>query len=337
MRNAKYLIGIGIIAALLIAGYFAFRDLLSPTLDVVHPRRGVAVEAVYATGTVEPTVMMPIAARTTARLVALNVDEGAVVKKGQILGRLEDQDLQNSLAALQAEEEFNREDYHRDAAMLAQNAIARAVVDRARSNWLAARANVERARNQQDFMKLLAPSNGVIIKRDGEIGELIPVNQAVFWMAARSLLRISAEVDEEDISHVHIGQNALLRADAIPGRVMYGEVQSITPKGDPVARSYRVRISLPADTPLMIGMTAEANIVIHRNPHALLVPLSALRGTDIWRVEGGRLRMVSVVLGAKDTESVEIVRGLSERDVVLRDPPAQPTEGGRARTRLVAQ
>src|SRR6185437_5419894 len=51
----------------------------------------------------------------------------------------------------------------------------------ARSDWLAARANAERARNQQDFMKLVAPSAGVVIKRDGEIGELVPVNQPVFW------------------------------------------------------------------------------------------------------------------------------------------------------------
>lgn len=337
MRKRFYFIAAIVVAVLAIAGFFALRTFIGQTLDVVHPRVGEAVEAVYATGTVEPTVMMPIAARTTARLVVLNVDEGAQVKKGEILGRLEDQDLLNSLRAVEAQEQFTREDYRRDMAMLSQGAIAKAVVDRARSDWLAARANAERARNQQDFMKLVAPSAGVVIKRDGEIGELVPGNQPVFWLAVHSALRVSAEVDEEDISRVRAGQPVLLRADAVPGRVMRGIVQAITPKGDPIARSYRVRIALPPDTPLMIGMTTEANIVIRRAAHALLVPSTAIKGTTVWRVVDGRLRATPVVPGAKDTDSVEIIRGIASGDVILLNPPERPIEGARVATRLVGQ
>ena len=54
----------------------------------------------------------------------------------------------------------------------------------------------------------------------------------------------------------------LIRADAFAGKVFHGRVQSITPMGDAVARSYRVRIELAEDTPLLIGMTAETNIII---------------------------------------------------------------------------
>ena len=56
-----------------------------PAVIVVHPRRGPAVQSVYATGTVEPTVMVPISARSAARLVELAADEGSVVAKGQAL------------------------------------------------------------------------------------------------------------------------------------------------------------------------------------------------------------------------------------------------------------
>lgn len=337
MRTSSYFIAAGVVTGLAVAGYLAVRFLGSHTMAIVHPRVGEAVEAVYATGTVEPSVMMPIAARTTARLTVLNVDEGANVKKGQVLARLEDQDLLNSLRALEAEEQFARQDYRRDLAMLKQSAIAKVVVDRARSNWLAARANTERARNQQDFMKLVAPSDGVVIKRDGEIGELIAVNQPVFWLAVHSPLRVSAEVDEEDISRIRIGQSVLLRADAAPGRVMHGTVQAVTPKGDPIARSYRVRIALPADTPLMIGMTTEVNIVIRREAHALLIPLTAVRGTTVWRVIDGRLRAASVVIGAKDANSVEVLRGIGRDDAILLNPPEGPVEGMRVDTRLVQQ
>jgi membrane fusion protein, multidrug efflux system len=76
---------------------------------------------------------------------------------------------------------------------------------------------------------------------------------------------------------------------AFQGQVFNGAVQSVTPKGDAVARSYRVRISLPKDTRLKIGMTAEANIVLHENKDAPLVPSGAVNGGGLWTVEDGRL------------------------------------------------
>ena len=88
--------------------------LLRPTaVSVVHATRGPAVEAVYGTGTVEPTVMIPIAGRITARLAQLYVDEGAAVKKGDLLVRFEDQDLLGALKELQAREDFAKQEFDR--------------------------------------------------------------------------------------------------------------------------------------------------------------------------------------------------------------------------------
>jgi multidrug efflux pump subunit AcrA (membrane-fusion protein) len=89
----------------------------------------------------------------------------------------------------------------------------------------------------------------------------------------------------------------LIRSDAYPGRIFDGKVQQITPKGDPVARSYRVRISLPAHTPLMIGMTTETNIVLRRSEDALLLPAGAVQQDKAWRVENGRLHPNNVTVG----------------------------------------
>ena len=72
------------------------------------------------------------------------------------------------------------------------------------------------------------------------------------------------EIDEEDIPLVSPGQQVLIGADAFPDRVFEGRVQEITPKGDPIARSFRVRIALSGDTPLRTGMTADCNILIDR-------------------------------------------------------------------------
>jgi RND family efflux transporter MFP subunit len=146
-------------------------------------------------------------------------------------------------------------------------------------------------------------------------------------------LRISTEVDEEDIGQVRPGQLVLIRADAFPGQIFHGEVQAVTPKGDPVARSYRVRISLPDDTPLMIGMTTETNIVLRQSEDALLIPAGAVQHDTAWVVEDGRLAPRRVVLGAKGATEVEITGGLGEGDWIVAQPAASLKAGQQVRPR----
>ena len=91
-----------------------------PSVTVVHPRRGPAVQAVYATGTVEPTVMVPISAHSTARLIELDADEGSTVVKGQVLARLEDDDLRRAVEVTEAEERYTKAELDRLAVLWAE-------------------------------------------------------------------------------------------------------------------------------------------------------------------------------------------------------------------------
>jgi RND family efflux transporter MFP subunit len=300
---------------------------LPPAVAVVAPKRGPAVQAVYATGTVEASVMVPISPRSMARLVVLNVDEGATVNKGQVLARLENDDLHRAIDVAAAEERFAKSELDRQAQLVQRGVAARSAYDRASTDWEKAQATRERAEAEARYLDLVAPAAGKIIRRDGEIGQVIGANQPVFWMSCCAPLRISAEVDEEDIAQVRPGQQVLIRADAFPGQIFCGTVQSITPKGDPVARTYRVRISLPSDTPLMIGMTAETNIVLRKADHALLVPAGAVRDDAVWQVFDGKLSPTHVTLGAKGTTEVEILSGLAEGDRIVASPPAELKAG----------
>jgi len=334
--SRKTIWSLSVVAAGAAAAAFAAWWVLAPaTVLTAHPVIGPAVDAVYATGTVEATVMMPVAPRMGARLVTLNVDEGVRVKRGQILAQLEDEDMANQIRQLQAQEEFARSDYRRDSMLLKGGAIARATYDRALSDWKAAHAATEQAKATAGFMKLVAPADGQVISRDGEIGQLIAANQPLFWISINSPPRITAEVDEEDIARVHPGEDVLIDAPAFPGKVFHGAVESVTPKGDSIARSYRVRISLPKDSPLMIGMTAETNIVVHRNLHAFLVPAGAVAEGAVWLVVDGKLMRRAVVTGASGTKWTEIISGLSMRDVVVTAPNDSLKVGQTVRTRLV--
>ncbi len=324
-------------ACLLLGGGGATCWLWRDGVEVIRPYWGVAVQAVYATGTVEPSVMLPIAPRITTRLMELHVDEGVTVKKDQLLARMEDEDLRQKIRELQAREAFSRHELERMQTLLRQRVISKAEHDRARVEWETAEAAVARAAAESDFMKLIAPADGRIIRRDGEVGQLIPANQPVFWLSCCELLRISAEVDEEDIVLVQPGQRVLIRADAFPEQIYEGSVQSITPKGDPVSRSYRVRIVFREETPLMIGMTAETNIIIHQTSEALLVPSGAVKQGNVWLVEGDKLVKRKVSIGVKGLKETEILSGIEADDVIVLKPEVELEEGRNIRPRMVRQ
>ncbi len=326
----KYLPRILLLAVLAAAaGGFAWQRLKPVEVELVAPTRGPAVDAVYATGLVEPSLEIRIAPRSAGRIVELLADEGATVRAGQLLARLEDNDLRASVAELESRVEYAQSQFQRNTELRRSSLISQDALDRTRTDLAAAQATLKRARQQVAYMRLVAPSAGRIIRRDGEIGEFVPVNQVMFYMAGPAPLRITADVDEEDVPRVQRGQRVLIRTDAFAERVFEGRVAEITPRGDPVARAYRVRIALVDDPPLQIGMSAETNIVIEQRENALLVPASAVEADAVWKVEGGRAVRHPVTVGVRAPDRVELRGGLTDSDRVIAVPPEDLEAGQR--------
>lgn len=323
------------LSLLAVGGFAAWRWLGPMTVETTHPSRGPAVRAVYATGTVEPTVMLPIAPRNTSRLVELRVDEGDLVQEGAMLARLEDEDLRKSVDELEARARFAKTQFDRTQALLNRGLGTVLERDRARSEWQAAEAALARARTLRSFMTLTAPADGQILQRDGEIGQLIPANQPVFYFSCCAPLRIEAEVDEEDILLVKPGQRVLIRAPALPDQTLEGKVAEITPKGNPVTRSYRVRIDFTGDSPLRIGMTAEVNIIVEQREDALLIPATAVVDGQVWMVRQGRLQRQPVETGIVGEVKTEVISGLAETDTLVARPTDQLLEGWRVKVNVV--
>mgnify|MGYP001255416664 CR=1 FL=1 len=306
-----------IIAVLLIAGFFYYFWQKSQGIQTVSPSRGHAIRAVYATGTVEPEVMIPIAPRIGARLIELSADEGDKVAKGSDLAKLESADLYSKLIAAKSKEVYAESEFKRQESLFKRGAGARHNVEQAESEWKVATAETAAVEAELAYMHLTSPVDGKIIRRDGEIGEYIAVNQPIFWLAQDLPLRISAEVDEEDISEVKPGQKVVIRADAFPDQIFHGNVQQITPKGDPVSRSYRVRIELKHETPFKIGMTAETNIIISEREDALLIPSSAVQESSVWLMKNSKLIKQKVSIGARRNDKTEITDGITENDKIV--------------------
>jgi len=329
-RRRGWTIGIGIIvlAGLIWAIFGATRPL---TVPVVAVARGPAVEAVYATGVVEPVHWAKVAPTIVGRIATVVMRDGAKVRMGDVLMRLDDREARANLARQEARLKFTREELQRYQALVRRRITSQQAYERARSEHIQALAEVAAARQRLSDYTLKAPLDGIVLRHDGEVGETVAAGQVLYWVGREHPLRIIAEVDEEDIPLVRLGQKTLLTADAFGSRVFDGAVAEITPKGDPINKNYRVRVSIPNTTPLRIGMTTEVNIIVRRVEKALLVPFSAVRDGAVFVVEDGRARRRRVKTGIVGDDKVQITGGLKAGEPVVADPPDSLRDGDRVR------
>lgn len=290
------------------------------TIQVV---RGEAIRAVYATGTVEPVHFAALSPHKTGRIEQILKDEGDAVQAGEVLARLDSQVEQAHLAEAQARLDFLKEELQRKEALFRRGAATGRARDDVRREYQEAEARLASIRRGIEDLALVSPMAGTLIRRDVEPGETVQAGQRVLVVGTLTPLRVTAEVDEEDIGRVATGQRALIKADAFPDQVFEGQVSEITPQGDPVNKVFRVRVALPDDTRLKSGMTAEVNIITERIGNALLVPVESEAGGRVWRLEGRRVREVSVTVGIRGEKQVQILEGVEEGDALLAAPPAK--------------
>jgi hypothetical protein len=130
-------------------------------------------------------------------------------------------------------------------------------------------------------------------------------------------MQVVAEVNEEEINRIAVGQKAFLRSEAFPGQALRASVSQITPKGDPTRKTFRVYLLLPNDTPLRIGMSVEANIIFREKPSAIVVPAEAVAGDAVETVNNGKIERVPVRVGIRGSRNVEIIGDVSRGMAVL--------------------
>jgi membrane fusion protein (multidrug efflux system) len=325
--------GLVLVAAVLAAGgaYWSFTRPVP--VATVTPRRGDAAEVVYATGTVEPRNWAKVTALVRERILERCDCEGQRVEKGHVLARLDSAQAEAALAELKARQKLATAEHDRLSVLVERNVMSQQALDRARSEMGQASALIAGQTARLENYLLRAPMRGTVLRRDGEVGEIAEPGTVLFWIGEARPLRIVADVNEEDIPQVRPGQRALIRADAFPGRTLEGTVDGITPKGDPVAKTYRVYLALPDETPLLIGMTVELNIVSRVARDALLVPAGAVQGNAVFVVEGETARRRELSIGIRGTGDVEVLSGLPEQARVVAPFPDKLRDGARVRPR----
>ena len=329
MRRTR-LIVIGIVVAAAAAGAYA-RFGRGPLITAAPAARGTAAEIVYATGGVEPVLWAKVASVVRDRIVDICRCEGSEVKKGDVIARLDARDIEAGLKELKAREQFLVNEMSRVSQLIAKGAATTQAFERAGMDLQTVQGLIAVQTEKIADYTIVAPMDGVVLRRDGEVGEIAESGQILFRIGVPKPLQVVAEVNEEDIPRVALGQTALFRTDAFPGRRLEGKVAEITPMGDVNAKTFRVKMALPDDTPLRPGMSVEANIVTREKPNALLVPADAVQGNAVFVVDGSRIKKRAVTIGIRGTRAVEVLDGLKEGERVASPATAALTDGARVR------
>lgn len=304
-----------------------------PAITAARVTRGDAAEIVYATGAVEPETWSRSTPLVRGRIVERCRCEGKAVKAGDVLARLDDKEAQATLNDLHALEVFQRREFDRQTQLLARGATTSQAQQRAESDLARIQAQIAAQAQRLDYFKLVAPMDGVVLKEDGEVGDMVDPGTILYRIGLERPLWVVADVNEEDIPRVEVGQKVLLRTDAFMGQPLSGVVKLITPAGDPVSKTFRVRIGLPDDTPLRVGMSVEANIVTREKRDVLLVPANAVANTGLLVIEDSRARMRKVSIGIRGNGFVEVIEGVRAGELVASPATANIRDGSRVRWR----
>lgn len=329
MARSRWTIGAGIAGiATVVFLYLSF--FAQPTLTAVQPTRGPSVVAVYATGTVEPVHVARVGANVSGRIEQVLVQEGEAVIQGEVLAILDNREASAAVRELEARLEYATSDVERQRRLFRSGNTSAASRDQSEANFRSAEAALEaaRVRLQEHFVRAAISGDVMRSEMQVDVGDLVTAGKVLFVLGNPSELWVEAEVDEEDIPRVRVGQKALIRADAFAGQALEGRIKKITPFGDPIARTYRVHIALPDDTPLLAGMTTELNIILREKQDALLVPSSAVMNGSVWTTDADNILVKHTpMLGPIDGTFVEVLDGLDENVWVIREPTSDLQEG----------
>jgi HlyD family secretion protein len=310
-------------------------------------------------GTVEACLRTKLSTIMGGRIEYLGVKEGDKVKKGQLLLKLwnDDQKAQQTLAEAQRATAMQRvkevcttaassmREAERQTSLKKKGFVSEAREDTARSEADArgaacetARADVAQAaarvtvtRVEQGRMTLYAPFDGIVAKIVGELGEYstpsppgVPTPPAID-LIDDTCLYVKAPMDEVDAPKIAVGLPVRVSLDALPKQPLKGSVRRVAPYVLAVEKQSRtvdveVDFERPATGNLLVGYSADVEIVLSGRPNVLRVPTAALiEGGKVMllNADSGKLEERKVKVGIANWEFTEIVEGLSEGERIV--------------------
>jgi RND family efflux transporter MFP subunit len=309
-----------------------------------------AAGGAVVTGSIQPDKRADLRAEVAAVVTQVLKDNGEPVKRGELLMRLDDTSIRESLtsaqagerAALQAFEQSQRQ-VERLKTLQAQGMSSVQALDdaegrrnAAQSELVAARGRVVAAQQQLRRTEVRAPFDGVVSDRKASVGDTAQVGKELVKVIDPRSMRFEGLVSADRMGDVRIGQRVSFRVNGVDGVEFSGKVQRVDAAANAVTRQVEVLVSFddPAKAPKVAGLYAEGRIEGATDTATPTLSEGALVRSDgqtfVWRVgKDGTLSRVPVQLGERDARSGEwpVKSGLAAGDVVLRSPGGALVDG----------
>ena len=302
------------------------------------------------TGSVQPERRADLRAEVAAVVMQVLKDNGEPVHTGDLLVRLDDTAIRDSLASAeeaqraasqafdQAERQAQRLKTLQQQGMTSMQAMEDAEVRRnnAQSDLVAAKGRVVAARQQLQRTGVRAPFDGVVSERKASAGDTVQVGKELVKVIDPRSMRFEGLVSADRMHELKIGQNVSFRVNGYAQGDFGGKVRRIDAAANATTRQVEVIVGFAdaAAAPRVSGLFAEGRVETGSS-QALMVPEGSLvRAGDaafVWRVNGQAVARTAVKLGPRDARTGElpVLEGLAAGDRILRNPGGTLVDGQR--------
>lgn len=298
MKKFLLILGIIILVGAIVFYFFIHKRNSEPKFRTAKIEKGDIILRVSATGTLNALTTVQVGTQISGIIAELYADYNSVVKKGDIVAKLDDTFLKAQVAEAEANLykanvtlKENERNYKRAKELFSQGFISEAELNQAEANYESAKATVrqmeatlERARTNLQYATIRAPIDGIVISRNVDKGQTVAASlQApTLFTIAQDLkqMRLEASIDEADIGKIKENQFATFTVDSFPEERFIGRVSQI--RLEPVTVQNVVTYTVIIDVPnpelkLRPGMTANVSILIDRRRNVLRIPVAALQ------------------------------------------------------------
>ena len=302
-------------------GFGAPAEATSIPVEVITAVRRTISDYLETNGSLEAENEVDIVARTAGPIVELNVEEGMYVREGQVLARIDADEIRAQLEIARVALEEARLALDRARVSFENELISQETYDQAKSRHDTAKAQIYGNEIQLSYTEIKAPFDGLIIERVIKSQEFVNNGSRLFRISDFTPLLCPIQVPEKDLGRLRLGQPAYLAVEAFPGERFAASVLRISPIVDSATGTVKVTLSVNGRSKLRPGMFASVYLETAQHDNAVVVPKEAMVlesiGDTVYVVAGDVAERREVETGFEESESVEILSGLEEGEKVI--------------------
>lgn len=185
---------------------------------------------------------------------------------------------------------------------------------------------------------LKSPIDGVVLDRPTSLRTRVAINDQLMRVAdvTPANLVMRADVDEEDVAKLGLGQLVRMTLYSFPGQSFAGKVARIYDQADPARRTFEVDIRFDTpDSHFLPGMTGELAFITAEKPSVLVIPSQSLQNGDIFVLQSGKVAKADAKIGLRSIERIEILSGIEKGTQVIISPATGLEAGQTVRTKYM--